>query len=42
VDRLQLDYLKTAREFGKCYKKGIEVLEEIRLKSINKKGLLKK
>ena len=42
MDRLRRDYLGTTIEPKKRYKKGIEVLEEIRLGSINKKGLLKK
>ena len=42
MDRLQRDYLGTTREFKKRYKKGKGVLEEIRLGSINKEGLLKK
>ena len=32
----------STRKFKKCYKKGIGVLKEIRLDSINKEGLLKK
>ena len=42
MDRLRRDYLGATREFKKRYKKGIGVLEEIRLGSINKEGLLKK
>ena len=42
VDRLRRDYLGTTRKSKKRYKKGIGVLEEIRLGSINKEGLLKK
>ena len=42
MDRLRRDYLGTTREFKKRYKKGKGVLEEIRLGSINKEGLLKK
>ena len=34
--------IKTTKQFKERYKKGIGVLEEIRLGSINKKGLLKK
>ena len=36
-----LDYLGAIRKSKKCYRKGIGVLEEIRLGSINKEGLLK-
>ena len=36
------DYLETTRELKKHYRKGIGVLEEIRLGNINKEGLLKK
>ena len=42
MDRLRQDYLGATIELKKCYKKGIGVSEEIRLGSINKKGLLKK
>ena len=42
MDRLQRDYLGATIEPEKRYKKGIGVLEEIRLGSINKEGLLKK
>jgi len=41
VDRLRRDYLETTRKFKERYRKGIEVLEEIRLGSINKKRLKK-
>jgi hypothetical protein len=41
VDRLQWDYLGTTWKFKEYYKKGIGVLKENRLGSINKEGLLK-
>ena len=34
--------IKTTKQFKERYKKGIGVLEEIKLGSINKEGLLKK
>ena len=42
MDRLRRDYLGATIELKKRYKKGIGVLEESKLGSINKEGLLKK
>ena len=36
MDRLQQDYLGTTKQPRECYRKGIEVLEESRLGSIEK------
>jgi len=41
VDRLYGDYLKTIKQLRERYRKGIRVLEENRLGSINKKESLK-
>jgi len=40
VDRLHRDYLETIKQLRERHRKGIGVLEENRLGSINKEGLL--